>query len=37
MRFGKYKEKTFYEIKLKDDSYFRWAISKGMINDIEDY
>jgi hypothetical protein len=37
MRFGKYKEKTFYEIKLKDDSYFRWAITKGMINDIEDY
>jgi hypothetical protein len=35
MQFGKYKELTFYEIRIKDKQYFYWAISKGLINDMD--
>lgn len=35
MRVGKYKEVTFYEIKIKDEGYFSWAIDQGLIKDFK--
>lgn len=37
MQVGKYKEITFYEIKVKDSNYFDWAISKGLIKEFNEY